>query len=78
MVQLSSTASRDAAKADWRRIQHHLPDLLADRQPAFVQTATGADVHWGVRTGGFAGVAAAREFCDTVKARGFGCFVTGS
>jgi len=78
MVQLSTTATRDAAKADWRRIQHHLSDLLADRQPAFVQTDTEGNQRWGVRTGGFDGYAAARDFCDTIKARGFGCFVTGS
>jgi Flp pilus assembly protein TadD len=78
MVQLSSTLSREAATGDWHRLQHHLPDLLAARQPAFVQTTNAGDVHWGVRTGGFADVDAARDFCDTIKARGFGCFVTGS
>ena len=78
MVQLSTTATRDAAKVDWRRIQHHLSDLLADRQPAFVQTDTAGNERWGVRTGGFDGYAAAKDFCDTIKARGFGCFVTGS
>jgi hypothetical protein len=78
MVQLSTTATRDAAKADWRRIQHHLSDLLSDRQPAFVQTDSAGSERWGVRTGGFGGYAAAKDFCDTIKARGFGCFVTGS
>lgn len=78
MVQLSTTATRDAARADWRRIQHHLSDLLSDRQPAFVQTDSAGNERWGVRTGGFGGYAAAKDFCDTIKARGFGCFVTGS
>ncbi len=78
MVQLSTTASHDAAKADWRRIQHHLSDLLANRQPAFVQTDSAGNERWGVRTGGFDGYAAAKQFCDTIIARGFGCFVTGS
>jgi Flp pilus assembly protein TadD len=78
MVQLSTTATRDAARADWRRIQHHLSDLLSDRQPAFVQTDSAGNERWGVRTGGFDGYAAAKDFCDTIKARGFGCFVTGS
>jgi Flp pilus assembly protein TadD len=78
MVQLSTTATRDAAKADWRRIQHHLSDLLSDRQPAFVQTDSAGNERWGVRTGGFGGYAEAKDFCDTIKARGFGCFVTGS
>ena len=73
-VQLAAVDSEGAARAEWTRLQHKLPDLLAQRQPA-LQRATDKDgkAIWRVRTGGFADLADASGFCAKVRAKGAGC-----
>ena len=55
-----------------------MPDLLADRQPVIFQSDSTGGMSWGVRTGGFADLGAAKGFCQTVSARGLTCYVIGS
>jgi cell division septation protein DedD len=78
VVQLSSGPTSDAAVAEWRRIQKHIPDLLADREPIMFQSDNPGGMRWGVRTAGFTDLAAAKSFCQSVSARGFSCYVIGS
>ena len=75
MVQLAALDSEQGATTEWQRLQHRMPELLGARR-AEVQRAT-HDGHpiWRLRTGGFATMAQAAEFCVQVRAKGTGCSV---
>lgn len=76
-VQLAAVGSEAAAQPEWNRLRARMPDLLGDHALVVSRGERDGQPFWRVRTGGFADVAAARGFCDQVRARGFTCFVVG-
>lgn len=76
-VQLAAVGSEAAVQPEWNRLRTRMPDLLADHALLVSRGERDGQPFWRVRTGGFADVAAARGFCDQVRARGFTCFVVG-
>ena len=77
-VQLAALPTEEAARQQWALLQHRLPDLLRGRDPAISKVEVGGRAWWRVRTGGFADPAAARGFCDQVRAKGGACDVVRS
>jgi hypothetical protein len=76
-VQLAAVGSEAAVQPEWNRLRARMPDLLGNRAVLVSRGERDGQPFWRVRTGGFADVAAARAFCDQVRARGFTCFVVG-
>ena len=75
MVQLAAVDSEEAARGEWRRLEHRYRGLLDGRTPTFTRTEHGGHIYWRVRTGGFADTAQAAVFCERVKQKGGGCAV---
>jgi len=73
MVQVASVESEAGAAAEWARLSRKMPELLGERSPLVQRAEAGGHSVWRVRTGGFADVAAATQFCLKVRARGAGC-----
>jgi hypothetical protein len=77
MVQFAATHSEEAARSEWERLQRRIPEL-AGRQPIITRLEReGQTTLWRVRTGGFADAAAARAFCEPIRARDIACITAG-
>jgi len=77
-VQLLAVRSEESARADWARLQRRVPEL-AGRTPVITRLdREGQATLWRVRTGGFADPAAARAFCEQLRARDIGCMLVGN
>jgi len=76
-VQLAAVGAEAAVQPEWNRLRARMPDLLANHTLIASRGERDGQPFWRVRTGGFADVAAARAFCEQVRARGFTCFVVG-
>lgn len=74
-VQLAALSSEDAANREWRNLQAAFPALFGQRQPLITKVKVDGHTFWRLRTGGFANVAAATEFCANVKAKGKSCTI---
>ncbi len=77
-VQLAALPTEAAAKDEWTLLQHRLGGLLQGRQPAIARVDVGGHTWWRVRTGGFTDAAAAKSFCDQVRAKGESCDIIRS
>lgn len=75
IVQLAALPSEDAARSEWERLEHKMPDLLGKRQPALSKFDRDGKTYWRLRTGGFSDVAQATAFCEQVRAKGNGCSI---
>lgn len=75
VVQLAALRSEAAARDEWQRLQHRMPDLLKDHHPAISKVDHDGETLWRVRTGGFGDVAQATAFCERVRSKGAGCAV---
>ena len=75
MVQIAALDSEAGATAEWTRLSHKAPELLGDRKPNVVRTERDGKTFWRLRTGGFADVAGATEFCRKARAKGLGCSI---
>ncbi|UPY35752.1 SPOR domain-containing protein [Sediminicoccus sp. KRV36] len=77
MVQFAATRSEEGARADWERLQRRAPEL-AGRQPIITRLERdGQPTLWRLRAGGFADAAAARAFCEQLRARDIACIPAG-
>jgi hypothetical protein len=72
-VQLAAVDNEAGAHAEWDRLAKRAPDLLAGRQPSFVKFDKDGKTYWRIRTGGFADIAAATQFCAQLRAKGGSC-----
>ena len=77
IVQLAALETEDAARSEWKRLEHRYHGLLDGRTPVFSRTEHAGKTFWRVRTGGFADAAQAVLFCERVKQKGGGCTVAG-
>ena len=75
VVQLAAMDSREQAQQEWTRLSRKMPGLLDGRHPAILSVARDGHELWRLRTGGFADEAAAKTFCDKVRAHGGACSV---
>lgn len=73
MVQIASVDSEQGATAEWQRLAKKMPDLLGDRRPVMQRAELAGKAVWRIRTGGFADIAEATQFCTRVRAKGAGC-----
>lgn len=73
MVQLAALDSEAGATAEWQRLSHKLPSLLGDRKPVVERTEQSGRSFWRLRTGGFADVSDATQFCKQLRAKRMGC-----
>lgn len=75
-VQFGALRSEEAARAEWERLARRAPEL-AGRAPAItrVERGEGQPPLWRLRTGGFGDAAAARAFCEGLRARELACNV---
>lgn len=73
-VQMASLDSEQAAHSEWQHLLARWPDLFGRLKPAVFQ----ADVHnrtfWRLRTGGFASIGDATDFCSRLHAAGADCW----
>ena len=77
-AQLTAVPTQDEAVAAWQRLKTRMPNLLAGREPMIIKVVHGNQTFWRLRTGGFAGVAAAQAFCAEVRAGGSACVAYGA
>lgn len=75
LVQLAAVRSETDAKSTWERLNKRMPDLLAQRHPAFSKVDHDGRTLWRVRTGGFSDITQAKDFCGRVRAKGESCTV---
>ena len=74
-VQLAAVASEAAARSEWDKLAHRMPDVLGARRPMFSKVEHDGHTLWRVRTGTFTTEAEANQFCREFRAKGAGCAV---
>jgi len=75
LVQLAAVRSEADAKSTWERLTKRMPDLLGQHHPAFSKVDHDGRTLWRIRTGGFADITQAKDFCGRVRAKGESCTV---
>lgn len=75
MVQIAAVDSERGATAEWQRLAKKMPDLLGDRRPVVQRAEFAGKAVWRIRTGGFADIAEATQFCTRMRAKGAGCSI---
>jgi len=76
-VQFLAARSEEGARADWARLQRRVPEL-AGRAPVITAfERDGQATLYRLRTGGFTDAAAARAFCEQLRAREIACMPVG-
>jgi Flp pilus assembly protein TadD len=77
-VQIGAVDTARAAHAEWRKMRARLPNLFASHTPT-VQLAHQHDKpFWRLRTGSFASLAEANDFCAKLRAAGSRCWTVGA
>ena len=74
-VQLAAVGTQAAARQEWIRLAHRMPDVVGTHHPVFSKVEHDGHTLWRVRTGDFATEAEANQFCQEVRAKGAGCAV---
>jgi len=74
-VQFAAFDTQDAAERDWGRLAVKMPGLLGTRKPEVVKVDLHGRTLWRLRTGGFASLAQAHEFCEKIHVQGSDCSV---
>ncbi len=75
LVQLAAVTAESAVQPEIARLRSRLAEELGGRALTASRIERDGRSIWRIRAGGFADEAAARAFCDSVRARGFGCLV---
>lgn len=75
-VQLASSSSEAAAKAEWQNLSKKYPQILGSRAHTVEAAAVGGRTFYRLRISGLANSAEASELCAKLKAYGVACFVT--
>ena len=73
IVQIAAVGSESGAMSEWQRLARKMPELLGERSPLVQKAEHDGKAIWRLRTGGFADVADATQFCQRVRAKGGGC-----
>jgi hypothetical protein len=74
-VQLAAAVDPAGARTAWAQLNHKMPGLLSGHAPIYSHTTVAGVEFWRLRVSGFTDIAAARQFCEAVKAQGSGCTV---
>ena len=74
-VQLAALNTEHGAMQEWKHLQTALPALFGTRQPLVEKVEVDGHTFWRLRTGGFANIAEATQFCVAVRAAGGGCTI---
>ena len=74
-VQLAAFETQQAAEQDWGKLSEKMPGLLGGRRPEVERADVAGHVVYRLRTGGFASLMAAKEFCVKVQGKGGDCTV---
>ena len=74
-VQLAAFETQQAAEQDWGKLSERMPGLLGGRRPEVERAEVAGHVVYRLRTGGFANLTAARDFCIKVQGKGGDCTV---
>jgi len=77
-VQLVAARTEEGARADWARLQRRVPELAGRAPVVTAFEREGQPTLYRLRTGGFADAAAARAFCEQLRAREISCIPVGS
>ena len=76
-VQLLAARTEEGARADWARLQRRVPELAGRTPVVTAFERDGQATLYRLRTGGFADGAAARAFCEQLRAREIACMPVG-
>lgn len=74
-VQLAALTTEAAARQEWDRLARKLPGLFAGHRPVISKFDHDGHTMWRLRTAGFNTEAAAKQFCQDLRAKGAGCAV---
>jgi len=74
-VQLAAVTAEAQVQPEIARLRARLSQELGNRPLAASRIDRDGRPLWRIRAGGFADEAAARAFCETVRAKGMGCLV---
>jgi hypothetical protein len=74
-VQIGAFESEQAATQDWGKSAERMPSMFDGHTPKVERTELAGHTVWRLRTGGFATVAAATEFCQKIRAKGGDCSI---
>ncbi len=78
VVQLAALPTEAGALAEWQILSRRMPALLGGRSPMVIKALVNGHTWWRLRTGGFASLGAARDFCSRIKAQGGACAAESS
>jgi hypothetical protein len=74
-VQLAAAPDEAGVKKAWAKLRQAMPDVLQDKNPAFVPATVNGQSIWRLLIGGFTGIDDANAFCAQVIAKGAVCTV---
>ena len=74
-VQLAAFETQQAAEQDWGKLAEKVPGLFNGHQPEVERAQVAGHTVYRLRTGGFANIAAATEFCGRVRTHGGDCTI---
>ena len=73
VVQLGAFSSESVAAEEWSRLSGQFTSFMGDKTREIQQASSAGVTFYRLRTSGFADVAAARRFCETLKAGNAEC-----
>ena len=74
-VQLAAFSTQQAAEQDWGKLAEQIPGLFNNHRPEVERATLAGHAIYRLRTGNFANIAAATEFCVKVRAKGADCTI---
>ncbi len=73
LVQLGAYPSADVAAEEWTRIRSLFAEFMGDKERVIQEASSGGSTFYRLRASGFTEAAAARRFCETLKAGNAEC-----